>query len=215
MIVLLIAGYWIADHFTSNREANINKEIIKEVVKEVIIKRPTCPDTYDAYTGLKETGKTLSLVRNLNSYGKDGHFVNDKIVVVKRAGSGSQVACGYLYTSAKTSGGPLREWENLYINPSGFGGHILNTSAIVAREEAGASVMLFNLSGMTYKETHLAQEIQKADWAALLNVSDRVVFTVAFNTTNPSGLIQDIQLVYKCWSPETGQETTDCELSVE
>src|SRR3989344_5870948 len=99
-----------------------NEEIVREVVKEVILKRPTCPDSSEAYQELKTTGKTLQLVKNLSSYGKDGFFVNEKVVITKRTGSGSQIACGYLYSKARVGNRSLRPDENFYVKPGQFGG---------------------------------------------------------------------------------------------
>ena len=182
------------------------------VVKMAILNRPIYPDTSDAFANFPK----VVLANNLNSYGSGGQFVNKKIVVVKSSGSGSQVACGYLYVVAHTNNRPLQlEWEHPYIKPSQFGGHIVTNDAILKRETNGKTELLFNLSKISYRILNSDTEIRKADWASLLNVSDRVEFEIALNTVDNRGTLDEVSIAYQCWSPETGQLTTDCELTTE
>ena len=39
LVVLLTAGYFIADQFTFNKESDVRQEIVKEIVKEELVKR--------------------------------------------------------------------------------------------------------------------------------------------------------------------------------
>src|SRR3990167_5707345 len=141
LVILLTLGYFIADKWTSKTETGIRQEIVKEVVKEVILKRPTCPDTSEAFEKLPK----VVLIENLNSYGDSGQFINKKIVVIKSSGSGSKIACGYLYIIAHAGNRPLKpEWgEHPYIKPSQFGGHIILGDAILNREINNKTELLF------------------------------------------------------------------------
>ena len=212
LVILLTAGYLIVDWRTSSSETETRQEIIKEVVREVILKRPTCPDTSESFAGLPK----VILASNLNSYGDKGLFVNKKVLVVKSIGSGSQVACGYLYVKAHAGNRPLQlKWEHPYIKSSQFGGHIITDNAILNREVEKKTEFLFNLSKINYRVENNSLEVRKADWVALLNVSDRVELEIALNTADKTGVLDEVSIAYQCWSPETGQPTTDCQLTVE
>ncbi len=217
VLIILAIGFgfvWLTSLFNKQKPS---EEIAKEVVKEVILKRPSCPNTSESFTQLKDLGQIVVLAKNLNSYGKDGVFVNEKFTVVKSIGSGSQIACGYLYVKAHAGKRPLQEkWEHPYIKSGEFGGHLVIDQAILNKEESGATEFLFNLSNINYKEgATVGQEIRKADWAALLNVSDRTQFEIALNTSDETGVIDEVLIAYQCWNPETGQTTHDCQLTVE
>ena len=85
---------------------------------------------------------------------------------------------------------------------------------IVNKTEMGATEILFNLNQINYTEM-LLSEARKADWSALLNVSDRTRFDVALSTSDQGGIIDDVSIAYQCWSPETGQTAHDCQLVAE
>jgi len=216
LVLILIGGYLLADQFNSNRQNKDKQDAIKEVVKEVIIKRPTCPDTFASFEELRNTGQIVTLAKNLNSYGQNNQFVNAKYTLVKSVGTGSQIACGYLYVKAHVDGRPLQlQWEHPYVKPGQFGGHIITDNAISNKEVSSTTELLFNLSNINYRVDVNTSETNKADWAALFNVTDRISFEVALNTTSSSGMIDEVSVAYQCWSPETGQVTHDCRLEVE
>ncbi len=213
ILVIGIGAMWLASLFSTK---NDNKEIAKEVVKGIVIKKPQCVSRLEDYENLKNTGKTITLVKGLNSYGieNDG-FVNEKIISVRKIGNESEIACGYLYVLADKGGVPLDlSYENLYIKPSQFGGHINNTTAIISNKKGSATEMLFNLSNIVYKQKRDNSQLIKADWASLLNVADQIDFNVALNTLNPQGKILEMSITYKCWNPETGDITNDCGLEI-
>jgi len=209
-----IVAIWVTSLF--NQEAP-NKEVIKEIVKEIVLKKPSCPDTFDEFNKLRESGQLVILARDLNSYGENGRFVNPKITVVKSSGSGSQVACGYLYVRAYGKDGrPLQvKWEHPYVKPGQFGGHLETETSIIPLQDGKANELLFNLAKISYKTANVDLTIKKADWAALLNVSDRIEFEISLNTIDKAGVLDEVSIAYQCWSPETGQITHDCKLSVE
>jgi hypothetical protein len=188
------------------------------VAKEIIIKKPSCPNTTGAFEDLKNSKQIVILASNLNTYGNENKdFVNPKITIVKSTGSGSQIACGYLYIKAHGEDGrPLQtQWEHPYIKPGQFGGHIETKDSIIPIVNGNTRELLFDLSNIQYKTFNSDIEIRKADWAALLNVSDRIQFEISLNTTDTAGVLEEVSIVYQCWSPETGQITRDCKLSVE
>lgn len=209
-----IAAIWVTS--LVNKEAP-SEEVIREIVKEVVLKKPSCPDTTDAFFTLKDSGQLVTLAKNLNTYGENGAFVNSKITVVKSTGSGSQIACGYLYVKAHGKDGRALQvqWEHPYINPGQFGGHLETKNSIVPQIYGETNEFLFNLSKINYKLSNSSVEIRQADWAALLNVSDHIQFEVALNTVDRAGTLEEVSIAYQCWSPETGQITHDCRLSVE
>lgn len=212
ILAIGIGFVWLSSSFSKQKP---QEEIVKEVIKEVILKRPSCPNTSEYFTELKNAGQIVVLAKNLNSYGIDGNFVKVKRTIVKSVGSGSQIACGYLYVKAHVAGRALQEkWEHPYVKPDEFGGHLIIDSAIVNKGEAGATELIFNLGNINYTEI-LSSETRKADWAALLNVSDRTTFDTALSTTNESGIIDEVSIAYQCWNPETGQTTHDCRLITE
>ncbi len=213
IILAIGVGFvWLTSSFNKQKP---QEEVVGEVVQEVIRKKPTCPNTSDYFAELKNTGQIVVLAKDFNSYGLGGRLVNVKRTIVKSTGSGSQIACGYLFVRAQAAGRPLQQkWEHPYVKPGQFGGHLILENAVVNSEKAGATELLFNLSNIVYTE-ELSSDIRKADWAALLNVSDRTVFDIALNTTDPRGVINEVSIAYQCWSPETGQTTQDCRLIVE
>lgn len=213
LVVLLTSGYFLADQVTVNKE----QKIIENVINEVILKKPICPNTSEAFYALRDSGQIVSLARNLNTYGENGSFVNLKKTIVKSTGEGSQIACGYLYVKAyRANEKPLQvEWEHPFVMPGQFGGHLETRNSILPINEGEASEFLYNLSKIEYKTSSASNEIRRADWAALLNVSDRIQFEVALNTINRGGMLAEVLMAYKCWSPDTGKVTNDCNLSVE
>ncbi len=146
-------------------------------------------------------------------FAADGKFVNSTIVITKNETEKSKVACGYLFVRAGTgTNGSLQTWENVYINPNEFGGHIIpNNTPGDAREY---SEYLFSLDKIQYWKTRNRKSVLTADWAALLNVASQVSFHVALNTEDRSGFIDEIAISYKCWNPKTGEENKECRLDV-
>lgn len=214
VLLIGLGTIWVASYITGDR--NKSSEIAQQVVQQIIIKRPVCPDTSADFSNLVNEGQVITLAQDLNSYGSDGVFQNEKIVVVKRSGSGSEVACGYLYAEVSIAGRPMQEqYENIYVKPGEFGGHILDNNAIVDKSDSTKTELLFDLSNMTYREGLSTSEIETADWASLLNVSDKVSFDIGLNTTDSKGKILKLQLAYRCWNPDSGKETNDCQLSVQ
>ena len=153
--------------------------------------------------------------KKIPAYAANGQFVNPTIVVAKRGGVGSEVACGYLYIKAGTeSNGPLRSWENVYINPHPFGGHIADNKSISSKHESLFTELLFSLDNISYRANKDSQEVKSANWAALMNVSDIIEFNISLNTEDRSGFIEEISIGYRCFNPETGKETHDCRFEV-
>ena len=113
--------------------------------------------------------------------------------------------------------GSLQSWENVHINPNNFGGHINPENQIGVGDSREFSEYIFPLSEIQYWKTRADRwrgSLSTADWAALLNVTEEVVFEIAMNTEERSGFIDEISIAYKCWNPKTGEENSECELKV-
>ena len=178
----------------------------------------SCASNFLAYQETKEKiGQTVSLIPERQSmFVENGEFINSKIVIAKSETVESKVACGYLFVRAGTiEDGTIQTWEDVIINPSGFGGHLISDSAVSVNDGKEYSEYVYNLNRIQYWPTHARQSINTADWASLLNVQPTVPFTIALNTERKGGFVDEVSIVYKCWNPKTGEENKLCKLSVE
>lgn len=223
IVLFVVAGILIAvSYFQEVQKEQINPQIKEEITNEladkvvdkIIIKKPECADSTNAYQKLREQGKVVTLVDDVTSYGANGVFPNIEVVLVNSIRKGSEVACGYLFLKGSTSGSALEDWENFYVKPDQFGGHIETKNPISINDRDGYTEQLFNLNDISYRLKQKDTEIRDADWTALLNVSDRIEFSIALNTLDKSGFIDEVSIVYQCWNPDTGELTDDCELQV-
>lgn len=146
---------------------------------------------------------------------KNGQFVNSEVIITKTETTTSKVACGYIFIQAGTeTNGSLQSWENVYLNPNMFGGHIDPESAIVRNEGDAYSEYIYSLSEIKYWKTRNDRSVLSADWSYLLNVSPEISFEIGLNTEDTTGFIENISIAYKCWDPKTGYENNDCKLEV-
>jgi len=192
----------------------VSKEPVPTPTREVVV----CSPNFLAYQDLSdEGGQTVSLIGARQSmFAEDGKFVNSLIVLTKSEMETSKVACGYLFVRAGTvKKGALRSWEDVVIDPNGFGGHLNPESAISVNDGEQDSSYLYSLDRVQYWPTHNRQSLQTADWAVLLNVQSEVPFLIALNTEDKTGFIDEISIVYKCWNPKDGKENNECKLSIE
>lgn len=179
-----------------------------------------CPPDFSSYIALAgNSDRVVKLVGSRKAmHAENGGFVNSQVVITKNETKESKVACGYLFVRAGTgTNNPLQSWENVYINPNDFGGHINPKDQVGPGDVGPYSEYLFPLNRIQYWKTRAERargNLSNADWAALLNVSERVSFTIALNTTNESGFIDELSIAYKCWNPATGEENVGCKLSV-
>ena len=179
----------------------------------------TCSPDFNSYLALsKDPNHVTELISQRKSmFAKDGAFINSQVIITKSETEHSKVACGYLFVRAGTTFGPLKKWENVYINPSNFGGHIDPKGQIGVGDGNNFSEYVFPLNNITYWKNltdHAQGSVSKADWAALLNVSDKVAFDIALNTEDKTGFIDKLSIAYKCWDPSTGQENSDCKINI-
>lgn len=179
-----------------------------------------CPKDFDSY---EQTRKSLivTLLENKESYGIPGDgFAKEYKVKLKRSGLNSEVACGYLFYRVSVDGRAIQQtYENLVMRPSDsrqFGGHIIPNKNVEIRnvDVNNKTEILLPLANITYNPNKGRPDTRSADWVALLNVADEMEFDIALNTTAQAGMIDEVSIAYKCWNPETGQETQDCELEV-
>lgn len=185
-----------------------------------LYKSITCPDDIAAYNALHEnSSQVVKLIPKRKSmFAANGKFINSQIVIIKNETEESKVACGYLLVRAgTTSNGALRSWENVYINPNNFGGHINSENQIGLGDGREFSEYIFPLNKIQYWKTRVDKargNLSSADWASLLNVSEKVSFEIALNTNERTGFIDEVSIAYKCWNPATGEENNGCKLVV-
>lgn len=193
----------------------VEKEPETKPVREIV----ECPENFISYQKLAENPK--SVVRLISEktpmYAENEEF-KSKIVITKIETEKSKVACGYLLIHAGTNtNGPLQSWENLYINPNEFGGHIDSKNNKGAGDSSTYSEYLFPLSKMEYWKTRndrVNGNLLTADWGVLLNVSKTISFDIGLNTNDKTGFISEFSIAYKCWDPATGKENFDCSIEV-
>jgi hypothetical protein len=131
VLVIFICGGLIII-FTSFISSKVKKpEIIEKVtIKERLISAPDCPQSFEAYGDLVSKGQIVELIKDFNSFSENGKFVKHATVEITRSGK-SQIACGYLYINVQIDGKKMDDkYESIYINPRGFGGHILRSKGI-------------------------------------------------------------------------------------
>jgi len=194
---------------------NEKTEVLPVVRRESV----TCDGNYTTYQKLSENPLNgVDLISNETPMYAEGGAFKSKVVITKIETDKSKIACGYLYVEAGTkTSGALQGWENLYINPKGFGGHINDENNIGPGDGATTSQYLFSLSKINYWKTRNDRNneyLQTADWAVLLNVSDVIEFEIGLNTEDKTGFINKFSIVYKCWNPQTGEENHDCKIQV-
>lgn len=220
--LFVFGSSFLARILTTNKE-DIEKAVeakVVEVIKEkkIVLTPPVCEKSAIGFEELKKKGQFLQLTTNKPSYGKGG-FVSNIEPTVLISGS-DDVACGYLYIRVSKSGKELeRRYESIYINPQGFGGHILWDRSISVKDGKSFTEALVPLDtvsylpGLPFKPE--AKNYRIADWSKLLNVNSHVKFSLGLSTPDVGGKIEEVSIAYKCWNSTTGEESTDCQLSVE
>jgi hypothetical protein len=186
---------------------------------EKVVKTPDCDNSFGEYKTLIDKGQYLVLAKDKSAYSANGHFVNDFIVNVNRMGDG-KIACGYLYIKTRKDGHSLDpNYDSIYINPNDFGGHILRSKSLeIPQKEQNKTEVLLPTNSISYipnvPYNPNAQDYKVSNWSNLFNVSDQINFKIGLSTIDPQGYIDQIIIAYKCWDPNTGLESHDCQLSL-
>lgn len=210
MMFLFIGGVLIVWNITRKDTSTLAQRTIVE-----------CPPTIEDYQDVaNNSGQVVELIpKRVSSYGENGMFAKKQIVITKIETEKSKIACGYISIRAGTDKyGSLQSWENVYINPNGFGGHIDSENQIGVGDARDYTEYTFSLNEMLYWKTRADRwrgALSNADWASLLNVSTEVTFVIALNTEEVGGFIDSTSIVYKCWNPKTGEENKDCKIEVD
>ena len=226
LIVALVGGVFVVilslaikAIFFQTSEPEIQK-VVEKVIEEkkVILRAPKCEQSFEEYQKLVESKQTVKLVQNLNTYAAAGKLVNTKNIIVARSGTG-EIACGYLYVKSHLTSGMLDErFDSTYINPQDFGGHLLRPRGLKISEEKKFTHFLFPLETIYYLPTvpynPQSQNFKIADWTKLLNVTNEVKFILGLSVLDPSAILDEVTIAYRCWDPQTGEETTGCQLGV-
>jgi hypothetical protein len=179
-----------------------------------VIYTVTCPEDIDAYKALEEKGQIVKLVGETPMNVINGVFNGSEVVITKNETKESKVACGYLHIKVRTSRGALEYYEDIYINPDNFGGHLNKVSKFGPGDGNQFSQYFFSLSDIKYWESKDRRVVSEADWASLLNASPFLTFTIALNTTDPDGFVDEVSIAYKCKSPITGEENSGCSINL-
>lgn len=184
-------------------------EVAVPVTRQIV----SCPQDRLSYSVVD---KSIGLIsKKTVMFASNGEFINPQIVVTKSETEDSKVACGYVFVRAGTeTNGALQSWEDIYINPNTFGGHIVSQNAISVNDGENFSEYIFSLDRIPYWPTTARKVVLSADWASLLNVSNQVKFDIALNTNDRTGFIDELKIAYKCWNPKTGEENTGCKLEI-
>lgn len=210
-LVFVLSAVFLSNRITGEKDDSTDNPSNRSIV--------SCPSDFISYQELsKDPQNIVSLINERTPmYAENGQF-HSKIIVTKIETEKSKVACGYLFVKAGTTTyGPIQKWENLYINPNGFGGHINPINNIGLGDNASFSEYLFPLSKMSYwptRDKRTSNDLLSADWGVLLNVSPTIGFEIGLNTNDKTGFIDEFSIAYKCWNPETGEENHECKIEI-
>jgi len=208
-IIIVFTG-WLVNNFQEP------KIIEKEKTIEKILSIPECSLGFDSYKSLIDNNQSLLVLKDVYSYALGGRFIKSHSVTVNRTG---EIACGFLYIRAKTSIGALDEsYDSVYVNPHDFGGHLIRSRSIpIPNQDSDITEILLPLDSIPYLSSlpynPNVEDYSIADWVKLLNVTNKVKFNIALSVEDRGGIIEEMRIAYKCWNPETGKETHDCQLS--
>lgn len=189
-----------------------------ERIVEKIVKPPECQRNLEAFQLLIKDKQVVRLIENMRMYAANGKLINAQDITIARSGQG-EIACGYVYIRARKNGSALEEkYESIYMNPQEFGGHLLNRRSIELPVSEKITELLLPLNSISYLPDSPynpdAQNYQVSNWVKLLNVSNEIKFHIGLSAADPRGIIEQISIAYKCWNPDTGEETQDCQLSI-
>ncbi len=219
LVAVITLGIITAGAFIQNAVRNLYGPKEVPSVPTPAYESVKCPADSQSYNSLTESdGKIVKLIDGRKSmFASGGRFINLQKVVTKNETKKSKVACGYLLVRVGTDHGALEKWENVYINPNNFGGHIKSENQIGTGDGREFSEYIFPLNEIQYWKTRADRwrgSLLSADWSSLLNVSEEVIFEIALNSENRSGFIDEISIAYKCWDPTTGEENKECKLEM-
>ncbi|MFA5954666.1 MAG: hypothetical protein WC817_03975 [Patescibacteria group bacterium] len=177
-----------------------------------------CDRTQVEYEKLVAKGQSVVLTQNQVSYALGSKFIGSKKIVARRGG---EIACGYLFAEAHKGSSPLDpKYDSIYIDPQGFGGHLLRSKGIeMTNNDVIKTRVLLPLNAVPYLPSIPynpdSQDFEVADWARILNAASHVGFTTALSSLNKNAAIDEVRIAYKCIDSATGKETSDCQLSVQ
>lgn len=217
--VFVFGSTFLARSLTAPNQEEVEK-IVKNVIQEKYLPlRPTCAGTLDEFQDLRDSGKVLRIANNNPSYAENGNLIGGTKPTVMISGQ-DEIGCGYLYIRVSKSHKPFDpNFDSVYINPQGFGGHILRNKGIMLNDQGEYTEALIPLDAVAYLPNvpydPNAQNFHIANWVNLLNVNSHVDFDLALSTLDKGGLIEDVSIAYKCWNNETGTEANNCQLSLQ
>lgn len=190
----------------------------EETIKTVVLKAPECKGGFEEYKNLADKGQIIKLTENQRTFALNGQLTGEKRVIARRGG---EIACGYIYMEAQKGSNKLDpKYDSIYVNPQSLGGHIIRSRSLeIPNKNDNISAVLLNLKSVPFLPkipyNPNAQNFEVADWVKLLNASSKTEFIIGLSTTDQQGFINEVSIAYKCWNPETGEETQDCQLGIE
>lgn len=223
MIAIFLSGFYIYSTIANDYKKNNQPPQIIE--KTVAIQVPDCPQTFTDYQAL-EKRQSVELIHNFHAYAAGGGFIKDNQNISLVKTGNDEIACGYLYVKAVKDHKKIDNIDHIYINPNGFGGHIVSSNSITLDHTPPDNTIEFvlPLDAITYLQDKRpyrpnAQDNRIANWVKMLNVSNQTTFAINSAIQNDEAIIEEVRIAYKCWNPsdiENNQkETNNCQLGVQ
>ncbi len=192
-------------------------EVVEKIVEtKVKITAPECQRNFTEFTKLVNSGQYFKVLENARSQAQNGFFTQGSVheTAVHRVG---EIACGYLYVEASAGGKPLDDkYDSIFVEAQNYGGHLVRTRSIETEGNQGTTKVLFELNSIPYLPNvpynPNAKDFRISNWVKLFGVNSSVDFRIALSTQS-AGFIKEVGVAYKCWNPDTGDETFDCQLS--
>ncbi len=211
---IIVATSWITNQFKK-------PDVIEKVVeKNIGVIKPACDGSYDDYQKLVDAKQVIHLINKTGMFASGGKFMNSKDVKVNRSGEG-ELACGYLHVIAGKDGKSLDEkYDSIYINPQGFGGHVLSKKGAIniVNNSTNKTEFLLPLTSIAYLSKipfdPNSQNYKTANWVNVLNASNQTDFILGLSTLHQEGYIEDVSIAYRCWDPVSGKEIQTCQLGL-
>src|SRR3989338_1933918 len=213
-LFIVVVSFAIKAIFFQTSEPEVRK-VVETVIeeKEVLLRAPKCERSFAEYEKLVQDGQSLVVLADTKSYAVSGDLLS-KRKIVRRNG---ELACGYLYARASKGNKPLDEvYDSVYISPQELGGHLIRPRSIaIDKRQENKTEVLLPLSAIPYLPSvpydPQAQNFEIADWVKLFNAAQKIKVDIGLSTLSTAGLIEEVRVAYRCWNPETGKETSDCQ----
>lgn len=209
LVVLFIVGYIAADQLLAylNRREQPSVPTPTTTVQTPIIAAPSSsPSDYPDFDSLPKL-KRLVLAKDFESWTPGGKISDIKLVtkIVVQKGSLSK---GYLFIRASVNGGPLTQWESVYVKMNYRGGHIFRKLSL-ATPTSNSTQLLFALNQVPYLANGSYSELRSplfTDWFPLFRDRNEIDVMSFISSLRPAK-IDELTLYYQCLNDEKCQLT--------